>query len=68
MAYTQAQLDAIQDAYARGVLEAQLPDGSRIKYRSLSEMQSIISAMKGELGTNPTHTNVIYPSHSRGYE
>jgi hypothetical protein len=68
MAYTQAQLDAIQEAFVRGVLEARLPDGSTIKYRSLAEMQSIISTLQGELGTNPEHTNVIYPSHKRGYD
>lgn len=67
MAYTQAQLDALQSAYARGVLEAQLPDGSRVKYRSLDEMRQIITTMESALGTNPTNTNVIYPSHSRGF-
>jgi hypothetical protein len=67
MAYTTAQLEAIQEAYARGVLEAALPDGSRIKYRSLAEMEQIISKMQAALGTNPTYSNVAYPSHSRGF-
>ena len=67
MAFTQTQLDAIQDAYARGVLEATLPDGSKMRWRSLDEMEKIIATIKGELGVNPTHTNVAYPSHSRGF-
>lgn len=66
MATTQQQLDAIQDAYARGVLECTLPDGSRVRYRSLSEMERIISNLKNQLGQAP-RTNVAYPTHSRGY-
>lgn len=68
MAYTQSQLDAIQDAYSRGVLEAWLPDGSKVKYRSLDEMERIISTMKDSLGVRPARTMVAYPSHTRGFQ
>jgi len=67
MAYSQAQLDSLQESYARGVLEATLPDGSKVRYRSLDEMARIISTIQGQL-TAATHTNVVYPSHSRGFE
>lgn len=66
MAYTQTQLDAIRESYARGVLEARLPDGSTVKYRSLDEMARIISEISGSL-TTPTHVNVMYPTHKRGF-
>lgn len=66
MAYTQAQLDAIKESYARGVLEARLPDGSTVKYRSLTEMERIISTLEGSI-TTPTYTNAMYPTHKRGF-
>ncbi|MCB1901548.1 MAG: hypothetical protein KDH16_19815 [Rhodocyclaceae bacterium] len=66
MSYTQAQLDAIRESYARGVLEAVLPDGSKVRYRSLAEMAQIISEISASI-TTPTSTNVIYPTHKRGY-
>lgn len=66
MAYTQAQLDAINDAYARGVLEAVLPDGSKVRYRSLEEMERIMGTISGSLA-KPTHSNVMYPTHKRGF-
>ena len=68
LSYTADQLSAIQEARARGVLEAWLPDGSRIKYRSLEEMDQIISDMNSELGTNPTHTNIAYPRYRNGFQ
>jgi hypothetical protein len=66
MAYTQTQLDAIQEALARGVLEATLPDGSKVRYRSLDEMERIINKMESNISA--PRNNVVYPSHSRGYE
>lgn len=67
MAFTTDQLDAIRAAYARGVLEATLPDGSRLKYRSLNEMERVIAKLEGELNTAPSRLNVIYPTHTRGF-
>lgn len=68
MAFTQAQLDSIKTAYARGVLEATLPDGSKVRYRSLSEMRQVITDIETELGLHSTRTNVAYPTHKRGFE
>ena len=65
--YTAEQLAAIREAYARGVSEAVLPDGSRLKYRSLDEMERIIAKMDSAI-TTPTHTNAMYPTHKRGYQ
>jgi hypothetical protein len=66
LSYTTTQLASIQEAYARGVLEATLPDGSKVRYRSLAEMAQIISEISASIAT-PTSTNVIYPTHKRGY-
>lgn len=67
MRYTTAQLEALRDAVARGVLEAQLPDGSRIRYRSQADMLAMISKIEDELSVMPSRTNVAYPSHRRGF-
>lgn len=68
MSYTADQLSALREAYARGVLEAVLPDGSRIKYRSLMEMERIIATLEAELTPRGTHTNLAYPRHRRGFD
>lgn len=49
MAYTQAQLDATQEAYASGSLRVKYSD-KEVTYRSLDEMERIIHTMKLELG------------------
>lgn len=68
MAYTQGQLDALQEALARGVLIAVLPDGSRVEYRSVADMERIIHAIKVELGQRNPAQNVTYPTHRRGFD
>lgn len=67
MAYSQAQLDALRAAVAQGVLEAQLPDGSRVRYRSQNDLLAMIAKIEQELSVNPAHTNVVYPTHARGF-
>lgn len=68
MAYTQEQLDAIKDAYARGVIEATLPDGSRVRYQSIEDMERIIAKIETDLGLRGMQTNVSYPTYRRGYD
>jgi len=67
MAYTQAQLDDLQAAYARGVREVWLANGDRMQFRTLDEMERLIAKIEGDLGINPTHKNVVHPTHSRGF-
>lgn len=38
MAFTQADLDALDEAIASGVSEVDYPGGQRIKYQSISDM------------------------------
>jgi hypothetical protein len=65
--YTTTQLAALREAYSRGIVEATLPDGTRIRYRSLAEMQRVIADLESDLGQRAEHTNVAYPSHRRGF-
>jgi hypothetical protein len=63
MAYTQEQFTALQDAIAQGVLTVEYAD-KKVTYRSLAEMQQILSDMKIELGTS--NHGRRYASHSKG--
>ena len=51
-AVTQAELDAIEAAYRRGVLSVGHGD-KRVTYRSRKEMLATIQQMTRELGTRP---------------
>ncbi len=56
MAYTTAQLFALESAIAQGVLSVHNPDGTSKTYRSLAEMQEIRRQMRQELGIQaPTY-------------
>lgn len=68
MSYSQDQLQALKSALARGVLEAVLPDGSRVRYRSVDEMERIIRKIEDELGMHAQQTNITYPTHTRGFD
>lgn len=48
MAWTQSQLDALKDAYARGVLSVGHGD-KRVQYRSLQEMEQTIARIERAL-------------------
>jgi len=47
MAYTQAQITALEEAIAAGVLRVSY-DGKSVEYRSLKEMRAILAEMKAE--------------------
>lgn len=49
MAYTQADLDAIEKAIANGVTRLKL-DGKEVNYRSLDDMKEIRAEIKKYLG------------------
>lgn len=68
MSFTTAQLTELRAAYARGVLDVTMPDGSRIRYRSLDEMDRVIAKMETALGERAAHQNVAYPTHRRGFD
>lgn len=67
MAFTQAHLDAINEAIAAGTLEVQYTD-RRVKYHSLSEMLRIRSLILQELGTNKAAgSSAHYPTTGKGF-
>ena len=66
MAYTQTQLDALEEAIAEGALTVQYQD-KRTTYRSLKEMRSLREEMRRELGiTTSTGPRRANPRHTKG--
>ena len=67
MAFTQVQLDALEDAIAQGVLTIKYQD-KIITYRSLDEMLKLRDTMRRALGLGSTSGQRIYLSHKKGTE
>lgn len=65
MAYTQAQLDALQAAVAKGVKTVSY-DGQSVTYQSISDMLALIDMIEKELGLKPATKRVVY-STGRGF-
>ena len=63
MAFTQTQLDLLNNAIAQGVLEVKYADKTVI-YRSLSEMMAIRDTIKTELGQGRSRRR--YAKHNKG--
>lgn len=61
--YTQAQVDALREAIARGVRKVEY-DGQSVTYNSLKDMQSQLSVMVRNI-SGQTVKRVVY-STSRG--
>ncbi len=66
MAWTSAQLSALEAAYASGRKRVKFPNGEEIEYRDLDEMKRIIIDVKRELGT-ATRYGRKYAQHSKGF-
>lgn len=66
MAYTQAQHDALEGAIAIGALKVKYDDGKEVEFRSLREMNIILSQMKKSLGLIDTGPVRHYPHHDKG--
>jgi hypothetical protein len=67
MAFTQAQIDALDEAIATGVTRGRMSNGEEVEYRSLSDMRAVRKMMAEELaGSAGTTFGVIYPRASRG--
>jgi roadblock/LC7 domain-containing protein len=61
--FTQAQLTALQEAYASGVTEVTY-DGKTVKYRSLTELAQAIATVAAALGQAQPRQH--YPRYSKG--
>lgn len=66
MAYSQAQLDAIEDGIAAGSTEVSY-DGKRVVYRSLDDMLRIRGILRRALGLDPTSSQTVLVSHDPGF-
>lgn len=65
MAYTQAQLDAIDEAIISGATSVSY-EGKSVTYRSLDDMMRVRALMRQELGLNAGKSTTILVAHSRG--
>lgn len=68
MAYTQADIDALEGAIAKGALEVQRGD-ERVKYRSLAEMQSTLDIMRAAVTgqSRVSKLRTMTPRTNRGF-
>lgn len=49
MAFSQADIDALDAAMKTGLLSVRYPDGSQMTYRSLAEMRELRAAMAADV-------------------
>lgn len=64
MAYTQAQLTALEEAIASGATSVSY-EGKTVTYRSLDDMSRIASIIRNALGATGKSTTVLV-AHDRG--
>lgn len=65
MAWTQTQLDALDEAISQGALIVRYADKS-VQYRSLAEMLQLRDLMRQELGLNSPGGRRLLAKHSKG--
>lgn len=66
MAWTQAELDAIEQAYKSGIKRVQFKDRAT-DFRDLAEMKQIINDARTELGGTKRKPH-FYTRYDRGYQ
>lgn len=69
MAYTQAQVDDLEAAIARGALSFSYstPQGERrVTYRSLEDMHRQLAIMQRALGITSARPNRVLAQHTKG--
>ena len=65
MAWTQTQLDALEEAIAQGSLSVQYGD-KRVQYRSLDEMLRLRDLMRKELGKITAGSTTVLSKFGKG--
>lgn len=65
MAWTQTQLDALEEAIAQGALIVRYAD-KQVQYRSLDEMLQLRDMIRQELGLNKPGGRRLLANHSKG--
>jgi hypothetical protein len=66
MAFSQAQLDAIEGGIASGTTSVSY-EGKSVSYRSLDEMLRIRAIIRRALGLDPAASATVLVAHDRGY-
>lgn len=66
MAWTNAQLSALENAIATGTTSV-MHDGKKIEYRSMAEMIQVRNMMRAELGQSSTAPRASLVRFDRGY-
>ena len=66
MAFSQAQLDAIEDGIAAGVTSVSY-EGKTASYRSIDEMLRIRDIIQRALGVVPQKSATVLVAHDRGF-
>lgn len=65
MAWTQSQLDALEEAISQGALKVKYAD-KEVEYRSLNDMMQLRDIMRQDLGLNTAGSRRILAKHSKG--
>lgn len=65
MAFTQADLDALEAAIAHGDRSVTLADGRRTDYRDISELLKARDLVKAELAAATSSASRLIPRHRR---
>lgn len=66
MAFTQVQLDAIEEAIASGATRITY-EGKSVEYGSLDTLLRVRSIIRRALGLDPAASATILVAHDRGY-
>lgn len=66
MSQDRQRLRALEDAYFQGIKTVE-HDGQSVTYRSLQEMEHLITKLKKRISGN-TGSNYEAPSYDRGYQ
>lgn len=68
MAWTQDDVDALKSAIATGARDVQYSDNSRVTYRSLDEMRSILGDMESEVaGATVKRARTVRVNTTKGF-
>ncbi len=66
MAFTQAQLTALEEAYASGALEVRDSSGRTVRYESREAMRARIDELRAELGISRAGLKIVPVTYDRG--
>ena len=59
MAFTSAQLTALEEAYALGATSVTMANGNSINYASMEDLAKAISKLRKELGVEDSYTGFV---------